>query len=64
MSFGSGFLQWKRARREHRIYSLAVTGVSAAPGGAAGVTYDGGQHTTAKVGPSEGLRVRRGDCYR
>lgn len=59
MSFVSGFLQLKRARREHRIYSLAITRVSAASGGAAGVNCDHGQHAATKVGPREGVTPRR-----
>lgn len=59
MSFVSDSLQLKRARREHRIYSLAITRVPAASGGAAGVTCDHGRHAATKAGPREGVTPRR-----
>lgn len=61
MSFESGSLWVKRARKEHRIYSLAVTKASAAADGVAGVTCGRGQHSSAEVSPSEGLTARTGD---
>lgn len=61
VSSGPGSLHLKRAGREDRIYSLAITRASAALGRTAGVTGDSGQHAMAKVSPSERLTTRRGD---